>query len=114
MANSLLEALAFGKPVLAADIDGNRSIIRDGVTGLLYGNSAEFREKAHELLSDAALREKLGGEGRRLVLDSFPADKEAAAYLDLYREILGRGARGTEAGCRTRGAKAEKIEAAPT
>jgi glycosyltransferase involved in cell wall biosynthesis len=89
MANSVLEALACGKPVLAADIAGNRSLISDGVTGLLYRDKEEFLRKAEDLLIHAELREHLGKNGRRLVREHFPPEKEAAAYLELYRAVLG-------------------------
>src|SRR5262249_28049667 len=42
MPNSVLEALASGRPVLASDIDGNRSLVADGVTGFLFRDVAEF------------------------------------------------------------------------
>src|SRR5439155_19451102 len=41
MANSVLEAMSRGKPVLASDIEGNRSVIDDGVDGLLFRTAAE-------------------------------------------------------------------------
>lgn len=88
MANAVLEALAYAKPVLAADIEGNRSIVKDHVTGFLYHDAAQFRTKAEQLLKSPHLREKLGKQGRTLVQECHPPEKEAAAYLDLYREVL--------------------------
>jgi len=88
MANSLLEALAFGKPVLAAAIEGNRSLISDGKTGLLYRDEAEFLAKARHLLADAHLRQRLGENGRRLVRAEYTPEREAAAYLELYKKIV--------------------------
>ncbi|HBA87617.1 MAG TPA: glycoside hydrolase [Geobacter sp.] len=88
MANSVLEALAHGKPLLVTDIEGNRSIVKENVTGLLYRDAAEFRTKAEHLLTDPHLREKLGKKGRALVRECYTPEKEAAAYLALYREIL--------------------------
>ncbi|KAF0221003.1 MAG: group 1 glycosyl [Geobacteraceae bacterium] len=87
MANSVLEALAFGKPVLANDIEGNRSLVKDGVTGLLYRSEDDFREKAWRLLADGKLREKLGERGRRFVLKNFPPEREAEAYVRLYEAV---------------------------
>jgi glycosyltransferase involved in cell wall biosynthesis len=89
MANSLLEALTCGKPVLAADIAGNRSLVKDGVTGLLYGDEEEFRCKAARLVADARLRERLGTRGREYVLQNFPPEREVVAYLELYRSVMG-------------------------
>jgi glycosyltransferase involved in cell wall biosynthesis len=91
MANSILEAMAFGKPVLAADIDGNRAIVREGVTGLLYGDEEGFMRQANRLLDDPHLAKRLGEQGQRLVLENFSPEREAAAYLALYREVAGGG-----------------------
>lgn len=89
MANSVLEAMAFGKPVLAAAIEGNRSLIKDGVSGFLYRDEAEFSAKAKLLLHDYRLRERLGKSGRRLVLEQYPPEKEAEAYIRLYESVKG-------------------------
>lgn len=89
MANSILEALAMGRPVLAAAIDGNHALVREGVTGLLYRDGEEFREKAGRLLRDGTLRVRLGEQGRRFVLENFSPQRETAAYLALYRRLVG-------------------------
>lgn len=88
MANSVLEALAHGKALLATDIEGNRSLVKECVTGMLYRDTAEFRAKAEQLITDAQLRARLGQNGRCLVKEKYPPEKEAAAYLELYRQIV--------------------------
>jgi glycosyltransferase involved in cell wall biosynthesis len=90
MANSLLEAMAAARPVLAADIEGNRSLVTDGVTGLLYGGEEEFRDRAARLLADRGLRCRLGLAGRRYVAEQCSPDREAAGYLRLYAAVTGR------------------------
>mgnify|MGYP001568678720 FL=1 len=88
MANSVLEALALGRAVLASDIEGNRSLIEDGVTGFLYRDEAELERRADLLASDAALRARLGSAGRALVERRYPAAREIDGYLAVYRELL--------------------------
>ncbi|HJV66514.1 MAG TPA: GPMC system family 4 glycosyltransferase [Geomonas sp.] len=88
MANSVLEGMAYGKPVLASDIDGNRSVVKEGVTGLLYRNDAEFRSKAMLLLEDAQLRERLGRNARAMMREKHSPEKEAEAYFALYHSLL--------------------------
>ncbi|HXG03389.1 MAG TPA: glycosyltransferase [Candidatus Binatia bacterium] len=87
MANSVLEALALGRAVLAADIEGNRSLIEDGVTGLLFRNEAEFEARAEALVADPALRRRLGAAGRALVERRYPSGREVEGYLALYRSL---------------------------
>lgn len=88
MANSLLEAMAWGRPVLASDIEGNRSLITDGVNGLLYRDEREFVAKAEMLLTDTGLCDRLGTAGRDAVSRNHAPVEEAAKYLGLYRSII--------------------------
>src|SRR2546426_8317232 len=88
MANSVLEALALGRAVLASDIEGNRSLIEDGVTGYRFRDEAEFERRANLLASDAALRARLGAAGRELVERRYPVAREIDGYLDVYRRLV--------------------------
>lgn len=88
MANSLLEGMAYAKPVLASDIEGNRSLVIDAVNGLLYSSEEEFIDKAERLLLDKSLRKHLGATGREYVLNNCSAGNEAASYLELYLNIM--------------------------
>jgi glycosyltransferase involved in cell wall biosynthesis len=83
MANSVLEALAFGRAVLASDIAGNRSVIEHDVTGLLFSGPDDFADKADRLLSDPRLRRTLG-EAARARASHFGLEKEIEGYLRLY------------------------------
>lgn len=87
MANSVLEALSLGRAVLASDIDGNRSIVTDGVTGFLFRDELEFECRAAELARDPALRERLGRAGAALVAQRFPPTREIDGYCGVYREL---------------------------
>jgi L-malate glycosyltransferase len=88
MANSVLEALAAGRAVVASDIEGNRSLVEDGVTGLLFRDAQEFAVKVGRLLADPGLRQRLGESGRRRVIERFGRDRELDGYLDLYRRLV--------------------------
>jgi glycosyltransferase involved in cell wall biosynthesis len=88
MANSVLEGMAYGKPLLVSAIDGNRSLVREGETGLLYADAEEFYSQAERLLTDEGLGLRLGAAARRYVLENFPPEGEARAYGELYGEIV--------------------------
>ena len=88
MANSLLEAMAWCRPVLAAAIEGNRSLVTNGVTGLLYRDNDEFLDKARQLLTDSTLRKQLTSTARQMLLEKHSPECEATEYLKLYRVIL--------------------------
>jgi len=85
MANSVLEALSLGRAVLASDIEGNRTLIEHGVTGLLFREAADLAAGAARLLGDPALRSRLGAAGRALVERLYPPQRELEGYLGVYR-----------------------------
>ena len=89
MANSVLEALWLGRAVLASDIEGNRSVIDHGKTGLLFRDEAEFEQGAAALIRDRGLRERLGRAGRDLVVRKYPPGQEVEGYKEVYRGLIG-------------------------
>lgn len=91
MANAILEAMSRGKAVLASDIPGNRSVVVDGVDGLLFDSPEAFGSKAERLVRDAELRRRLGEAAREKIERCYPPRRELAGYLDLYRRLLGSG-----------------------
>lgn len=87
-ASVLVEAMACGTPVVAADCDfGPREIVRDGETGLLArADDAESLAAAiRRVLSDPALGQRLVVRGRRRALD-FDAPAIGDRYADLVHE----------------------------
>lgn len=86
----LMEAMAFGVPVLASDIPGCRALVDDQVTGILCPvDDAEcLAEKLLALAGDPALRGRLGQAGRSLVRAKYSAEVMAAHYASLYQSIL--------------------------
>jgi len=87
MANSVLEALALGRAVLASNIEGNRSLIEDGMTGLLFDTPEELGAKAERLLADGDLRLRLGAAGREVVAARFGPARELDGYLSVYARV---------------------------
>ena len=77
-----LEAMAFGKPVVATRVSAIPETVVDGETGLLVDpNDAEALARAlAALLSDPSRRRALGAEGRRQV-ERFRADRVGEAFL---------------------------------
>ncbi len=88
MANSILEAMSRGRAVLVSDIEGNRSVVRDGIDGLLFGSEAKFSEKAERLIREPRLRYELGRKGKEKIEREFSREGEIQEYLQLYEQAL--------------------------
>jgi glycosyltransferase involved in cell wall biosynthesis len=86
MGRVLLEAMAAGKPIVAAAVGGVPHYVQDGVTGLLFRseNAQELSEKIGQVLGDDALRARLAARGRVRVLREF----DERAYVRSFQEML--------------------------
>ncbi len=89
--NALMEAMAAGVPVVAADVPGNRELIARGESGYLVrvGDSAAFARWTDQVLGESELARRVGEAGRRRMRECFPVQRMVRRYADLYREIIG-------------------------
>jgi len=71
-----IEAMAFGKPVVAAKATATPEVVQDGQHGLLidYGNADQAAEAISTLLRDHRLRQVMGEAGRQTVREKFTFD----------------------------------------
>jgi len=90
MSNAILEAMSKGVPVLASDIEGNRTVIVDGHDGFLFRSEMDFVEKLERLLNDPALRYALGRRAMQKIETQFPLEGEIGGHLTLYQSLTAR------------------------
>jgi glycosyltransferase involved in cell wall biosynthesis len=87
MPNSVLEAMAAGVPVLAADTPAHREVLAPG-TGGLYRDRTELATRVRELLADPERARRMGRAARTLVTERFSFDAAVESYLRLYETLL--------------------------
>lgn len=85
----LLEAMAAGKPVVASDIEGYRTVLAGGEAGLLVppGDAAALAVALTRLLADDSYRARLAENGRRRV-QAYAWDRIARRILAYYEAII--------------------------
>jgi glycosyltransferase involved in cell wall biosynthesis len=89
-ANVLLEAMSCGLPVIATKAGDNARVVVDGDTGLVVGvdDLAGMTERLKRLLTDTALRERMGCAARARVERQFSIPAMAHRTGDLYLRVL--------------------------
>ncbi len=87
LGTSLLDAMAFGRPVVATAAGGIPEAVEDGVTGIVVPvrNPVALGQALLDVLGDAGLRRRLGSAGRARFLERFTADRMVEETLDVYR-----------------------------
>lgn len=88
MANALLEAMAAGKPVLARNIPGNRSLIQHGKTGWLYETDDELRNHILNIAKRPDQGITVGRAACQYVTSHFSVQQEAGKLAGLYKALL--------------------------
>ncbi len=86
---SLLEAAALGRPIVATDVPGTRSIARQGENALLVrpDDAAALAGALETMARDEALRRRFGAASRRIVEQGFSDEAVGAATQALYRAL---------------------------
>ena len=95
---SILEAMRAGLPVVATGVGGISEAVIDGETGLLAkaGDSNQFKAHLLSLISDAALRARLGQAARRRYELNFEVSVMLNQTDRTYQRIAQRGLNPTE------------------
>jgi glycosyltransferase involved in cell wall biosynthesis len=91
---SILEAMAAGLPVVATNVGGVAESVVDGETGLLVppGDPGALAAALDRVLTDSALRLRLGTAGREQARRHFDVGDFRRAHVELYRRELERRA----------------------
>lgn len=88
--NSLIEAMAAGRPVVASRVDDIPELVEDGRTGLLFTSDDlnGLVEALKKLIDDKELREQMGAAGKAKIAAEFDLKQQSQKYAALYRQLL--------------------------
>ena len=90
--NSVLEAMAAARPVVATDVGGTPDAVHEGTTGLLVRPSDPSRlaDAILRLYQEPALRAKLGNAARAAARAGYSAEAVIRQVETLYTRLAGR------------------------
>jgi glycosyltransferase involved in cell wall biosynthesis len=90
LSRALMEAMAAGLPVIAAEVDGIKDLITDGVNGLLVASedAGMLGNSILQLIADADMRMKLGAAGQAHVLKTHSVDDMCRKYYEFMLSLL--------------------------
>jgi glycosyltransferase involved in cell wall biosynthesis len=85
--NALLEAMAFGLPIIATDVGGNREALGNGRFGSIVPprNADALAEAMQALVQGIASGRERGQEASRFVGERYSSGRLVDSYLALYR-----------------------------
>ena len=87
---ALMEAMSCGLACTATDVDGNRELIQDNITGLLSKTDASSLNKPIvRLMNDTQLQNKLGQNGRQFIIDNYSIQSQIKNEIAVYEKLIG-------------------------
>lgn len=88
---TVIEAMAYGKPVVATCVDGIPEAVEGDVTGLLVkpGDVTALASALGELLADPDRAARMGREGAKQVAERFSMDRMLDELASVYEEVAG-------------------------
>jgi glycosyltransferase involved in cell wall biosynthesis len=90
--NSIIEAMAVARPVIATPVGGVLDVVEEGTTGLLRptNDPSAMAGAVASLRADPALRHRLGEAGRDFVRSRYSQDHVVGMLAAVYRSMSGR------------------------
>jgi glycosyltransferase involved in cell wall biosynthesis len=88
--NTVYEAMAAGKAVVASRVGGIPELVQDGITGLLVkpGDPDELAAAISKLLADDLLRAKMGRAGRERIVQLADLHSNVDQRLAIYQQVI--------------------------
>ena len=83
----IIQYQGVGVPVVCMAVGINRDLVEDGVNGFWATTQEEWEEKLSVLIENNALRERMGREGRRRVLERFTIQACAPRLLSILKKV---------------------------
>jgi len=86
----LLEAMSFGRAIVASWVGGLPEFIEDGKSGLLaqYNDPADFAAKISRILKEPALAENLGRKAQEQIASLGNVDRFVGQQVKLYEKVI--------------------------
>ncbi len=86
--NSIMEAMAYGLPIVATDAGDSKYLVQNGVTGYIcqLGDFVDIAKKIQKLIESFELRTELGYNGYNKIKSEFSVEKMLALYINLIEK----------------------------
>jgi glycosyltransferase involved in cell wall biosynthesis len=88
--NSILEAMALGKPVVATEVGGNIELVEDSQTGRLVPiqNPQALADAILSLLGNPEQAREMGQRGKEKIAREFSLERMVRDYETIYKEMV--------------------------
>ena len=87
VANKIYDYMLGGKPIVASNCKPQQELIDKHNCGLIFENSVQFYEQLIRLINDKPLREEMGMNGRKAILENYHTEIVKENLILLYKTL---------------------------
>jgi len=84
----IIQYQGVGVPVVCTPVGINKDLVEDGMNGLWAATPEEWEEKISLLIEDPVLRERMGREGRRRVMERFSIQSCGPRLFSIFDRLV--------------------------
>ena len=86
----ILEAMSFGKPIIACEVGGNKLVVKHYKNGFLFkpGDNKQLYIYINKLIDNKNLTQKMGNYSRKLIENYFSSNIMVENTIKLYNTII--------------------------
>jgi glycosyltransferase involved in cell wall biosynthesis len=86
----LIEAMASQKAIIASNVGGISSLVKEGKNGYLINpdNSEDLKKKLKNLINNPGLCSQMGVESKKMVIERFSDEKYYEHFICMIRDVL--------------------------
>ena len=74
------------KPVMVSDVLSAKSLIKDGVNGIIFKNEKQLKERIKTLIYNSSIRKKIGAQARKKA-EEFDIKAIAQRTIELWEKV---------------------------
>jgi len=82
-----LSYMACGVATIMSNVGVNANIIENGTNGFLVNNETDWLNYLTLLITDAELRQKIGNQGRKTVIEKYSVEANQHLYLNVFSSL---------------------------
>ena len=87
VANKIYDYMLGGKPLIASDCLPQQKLVEKHGCGLVFRNNNEFHDMIVRLINDRPLREEMGENGKKAVLNEYHTEIVKDNLIFLYKTV---------------------------
>jgi glycosyltransferase involved in cell wall biosynthesis len=85
---TIIEAMSYGKPIVASDVGGISEIVENGINGFVSSNDEiSFKSNIESIFRKKEIYERMADNSKRIYLKELTVEKMVTGYMKIYKAI---------------------------